>query len=95
MSIVPCKRAEELLTVQSMDKSVLFLYTDGGPDHHLTYLPVQVSLICLFLSLDQDYLLTARTVPSNSWHNPVECIMSTLSLGLQSVGLMRKAVSES
>ncbi len=32
-------------------KPVLCLYTDGGPDHRLTYLSIQVSLICLFLSL--------------------------------------------
>ena len=66
-----------------------------GPDHRLTYLSVQVSLICLFLSLDLDYLLAARTAPSNCWRNPVERIMSTLNLGLQSVRLMWKAGSDS
>ena len=30
-------------------KSVLFLYCDGGPDHRLTYLSVELSLICLYL----------------------------------------------
>lgn len=33
-------------------KSILFLYTDGGPDHRLTYLSVKLSLISFFLSLD-------------------------------------------
>ena len=34
------------------DKPILFLYCDGGPDHHLTYLSVQLSLIALILKLD-------------------------------------------
>ncbi len=33
-------------------KPIVFLYTDGGPDHRLTYLSVQLSLISLFLELD-------------------------------------------
>ena len=69
-------------------QSVLFLYSDGGPDHSLTYTSVQVSLISLFLKLDLDFLCAARTAPSHSWCNPVEHIISTLNLGLQSVGLM-------
>ena len=55
---------KELPTVQSMNKSVLCLYTDGGPDHRLTYLSVQVSLICLFLSLDQDQVIVGTTLLS-------------------------------
>ena len=59
----------------------LFLYTDGGPDHRLTFISVQISLICLFLKLDLDYLCTARTGPYHSWRNPVERIMSIVNLG--------------
>ena len=72
------------------NKHVLFLYSNGGPDHRLTYTSVQVSLIATFLSLDLDFLCAARTAPSHSWTNPVERIMSTLNLGLQCVGLMRE-----
>ena len=43
-----------------------------------------------FLKLDLDLLCAARTAPSHSWRNPVERVMSTLNLGLQCVGLMRK-----
>ena len=71
-------------------KSILFLYTDGGPDHRLTYLSVQLSLISLFLSCDLDYLCACRTAPCHSWRNPAERVMSLLNLGLQCVGLMRK-----
>ena len=92
-----CHAAElkQLLSCpSSAGKPILCLYTDGGPDHHITYLSVHVSLICLFLSLDLDYLLAARMAPCNSWRNPVERVMSTLNLGLQCVGLMRQAGSE-
>ena len=52
-----------LIEVKSQSKPVLFLYTDGGPDHHLTYLSVQLCLVSLFLLLDLDYLCAARTAP--------------------------------
>lgn len=68
-------------------KPVLFIYSDGGPDHRLTYVSVQVSLIAIF---NLDYLCAARTAPAHSWRNPVERVMSTLNLGLQCVGLMRE-----
>ena len=94
----PLRHATELVAnIQSEFsdvKPVLFLYTDGGPDHRITYLSVQLSLISVFLSLDLDYLCAVRTAPAQSWKNPVERIMSILNLGLQSVGLMREQGSE-
>ena len=50
-------------------KPVLLLYTDGGPDHRLTYLSVQLSLIALWLSLDLDFLCAVCTPPQHSWKN--------------------------
>ena len=73
---------------------ILFLYTDGGPDHRVTYLSVQLSLICVFQTLDLDFLCVARTAPHNSWRNPVERMMSILNIGLQGVGLMRKEMGQ-
>jgi hypothetical protein len=70
-------------------KPVVFIYSDGGPDHRLTYVSVQLSLVCLFLKLDLDYLCACRTAPYHSWRNPVERVMSILNLGLQCVGLAR------
>ena len=86
----PIRHASELFSLIKTDvqsKPVLFLYTDGGPDHRLTYVSVQLSLISLFLQLDLDYLCATRTAPFHSWRNPVECIMSVINLGLQCVGL--------
>ena len=64
------------------NKSILFVYTDGGPDHRLTFFSVQLSLIALFLNLNLDLLVVGRTAPHHSWRNPVERIMSVINLGL-------------
>lgn len=71
-------------------KSILFLYTDGGPDHRTTYISTQLSLP----EYQLDYLCATRTAPHNSWRNPVEKMMSILNLGFQSIGLMRSETSE-
>ena len=65
------------------------MYTDGGPDHRLTYVSVQIALIALFLELDLDFLCAVRTPPHNSWKNPAERIMN---LALQGVGIARGQV---
>ena len=91
------RHATELASyLQQLDsvKPVLVLYTDGGPDHRLTYLSVQVALIGLFRKLNLDYLCAARTAPFHSWKNPIERIMSVFNLGLQSVGLMCEKQNE-
>ena len=88
-----CELHDILLTEIGM-KSVLCLYTDGGPDHRMTYISTQLSLIALFLNLNLDYLCAARTAPHNSWRNLVERMMSILNLGFQSIGLMRSEMSE-
>ncbi len=34
----------------------MLFYTDGGPDHNVTFISVQLSLIALFLQHDLDML---------------------------------------
>lgn len=75
-------------------KPILLLYTDGGPDHCITYVSVQASLICLFKALNLDYLVAMRTAPMQSYCNPVERIMSILNLAFQSVGVMRSEMGK-
>ena len=72
---------------------MMFVYSDGGPDHRLTYLSVQLSLISVFLKFNHDFLCAARTAPCYSWQNPAERIMAIVNLGLQCVGLMRGEMS--
>lgn len=91
----PFRHGAELYNLlQAVSNPILCLYSDGGPDHRVTYLSVQLSLICLFRALDLDYLIAARTAPHNSFRNPVERIMSLLNIGLQAVGIMREAKSD-
>ena len=71
-------------------KPVLIVYSDGGPDHRLTYHSVKLALIILFKRLGIDTLIAPRTAPGHSWLNPAERIMSVLNLGLQNVALMRE-----
>ena len=75
-------------------RHILFIYSDGGPDHRITYLSVQLSLIALFLNLDLDVFIAGRTAPSHSWANPVERIMAILNLGIQCLGIMRSQGEE-
>ena len=75
-------------------KPILLIYSDGGPDHNLTFLATQISYICLFLNRDLDMLSAIRTPPYHSWKNPVERIMSVINIALQCVGLMRQPMSQ-
>ncbi|GBC33575.2 hypothetical protein GLOIN_2v1782174 [Rhizophagus irregularis DAOM 181602=DAOM 197198] len=57
----PLRHATELYHIllgeELINKPVLCLYTDSGPDHHCTYARVQLSYICLFIALDLDYFV--------------------------------------
>ena len=87
----PMKHATELSHTLSKCKDPC---KPVGPDNRLTYnyicISVQVSLIATFKMLTLDYLCATRTAPAHSWRYPVKRVMSTLSLGLQCVGLMRE-----
>ena len=85
----------KILEQDEKSKEILCLYTDGGSDHRLTYLSVQMALICLFLKLDKDMLIAVRTPPKNScWKNPPERAMSILNQGLQCIWLMHQKCAE-
>eukprot|EP00117_Sycon_ciliatum_P002691 scpid45083/ scgid7803/ len=94
------RHAAELTTalkqckVNTIVHPVLALYTDGGPDHNVTFASVQLSLIALFKHLQLDYLIAVRACPYQSYKNPVERVMSLVTLALQSVGLMRAKMSD-
>ena len=93
----PIHHAAELrncLLPRMENRHILFVYADGGPDHRLTYLSVQLCLIAVFLSLNIDILIAGRTAPSHSWANPVERIMSIVNLGMQCIGIMRSKISD-
>ena len=71
----PVRHYTEMATIIKQkvpNRPILFIYSDGGPDHRLTYLSVKLVLIALYLKLDLDYLSAARTAPYHSYCNPVE-----------------------
>ena len=94
----PFRHSRELAdlfrTASDPDKKVLLLYTDGGPNHRVTFGSVQLALVCLFMELDLDQLIAVRTCASQSWINPAERCMSLLNLALQHVSLSRAAMDE-
>ena len=61
-----------ILQSSDINKPVLFLYTDGGSDHRLTYLSIQLAFLCMFIARDFDMLVAARTPPMSTWKNPPE-----------------------
>ena len=58
-----CHATEIKELLQDHVKPALMIYSDGGPDHRLTYHSVQLSLISVFVNLDLDMLIAARTAP--------------------------------
>ena len=66
----PIRHASEfasLLESKSVTHPVLFLYSDGGPDHRVTYTSVKLAFIALYLELNLDYLCAACTAPYHSF----------------------------
>lgn len=71
----PIRHAAELVSIlrsKSITHPVVFLCSDGVPDHHVTYTSVKLALIALILELNLDYLCAARTAPYHSFRNPAE-----------------------
>ena len=95
----PLRHSAEILKVLKEaklidDLQVLLLYTDGGPDHNITFMTVVMALLCLFLTGDLDFLIAARTCPQQSWKNCVEKIMCILNLAMYGVALVRESMPD-
>ena len=99
----PMRHAAELIEVIrkdfsedgiALDRPVLAIFTDGGPDHRPTFETVKLSLLCLFMQLDVDMVIALRTAPYNSWMNLAERVMPVLNLALQHCALKREAMSD-
>ena len=82
----PARHSMELGAIieqRAPNRQVLFIYSDDGPDHRLTYLSVKVALI-----------VKLNLGPYHSYRNSVEHIMSILNLGLQAVALARQQMPD-
>ncbi|ORY41532.1 hypothetical protein BCR33DRAFT_825419 [Rhizoclosmatium globosum] len=69
--------------------AALLLLTDGGSDHNMSHVSVQIALITLAIMTGTDFLVAVRTVPGHSWSNMVERVMSIFNLALYGVALCR------
>ena len=71
------------------DLKSLFLMTDGGSEHKVTYHSVKIALIAAFKKLRLDRLIAMRCAPNQSYTNIVERMMSLLNICYQNIALER------
>ena len=74
---------ETLRVTASINKPLMVLYSDGGPDRSLTRATVMLAHIYLFIKNDYDHLVVARTVPNFSLYNQCERVMSGINFALR------------
>ena len=72
----------------------MVVVSDGGPDHHITFVSVKVAMLVLFQALDLDMLVCVRTFPYRNCQNIAERMMSTLNLALMNVSLARLPLTD-
>jgi len=68
---------------------VLFVMTDGRPDHNCKHLSVQMSWLGFFLKTRIDMLVVTCVAPTQSRTNPAERCMGPINLALQNCALSR------
>ena len=76
----------------SVKDPIMFWYSDGDPDHQTIFKSVNIAAIYIFMALDLDAYIAARTAPNQSYHNPAERVMSMVNLGLQNVATARQSM---
>ena len=72
---------------------VLFMYTDGGPEHRTNFLSEKIAIIALQKFIDLDQIIVARTAPGHSFTNLAERINCILNLGFYRIRYMRQRSS--
>ena len=94
----PIRHAAELLAINKRvnTKTYAFVtvFTDGGPDHNISFLNVIISWLAYFIINGCDSLVVARTSPTQSWTNPAERVMSVLNLALSNSALAREVMDD-
>ena len=69
-------------------------FTDGGPDHNISFLNVMVSWLAFFIVSGCDTLVVARTAPTQTWTTLAERLMFVLNLALSNGALAREIMGE-
>lgn len=75
------------------NKNHAFLIHDGGVDHNITHISVQIAYIAIFLDSNLDSLLAVRTPPYLSVLNPAERFMGCANLALYGLALCQDQLS--
>lgn len=91
------RHASELIarySEEDLERPMLFIGSDGGPDHNLTSIMVMLSYVALFLYLDIDFPCAVRTPPNFSFINPAERFMATANIALIGVSLCRNHLGD-
>jgi hypothetical protein len=90
------RHATELLNLRknARPNGVEIIYNDGGPNHNITFLNVQIARLAYFILSRCDTLIVGRTTPTKSWTNPGERVMSVLNLAMQNCALGRELMDE-
>jgi len=74
---------------KGLNPTVLILQTDGGPNHSIKKVIVQLALIATFKELDIDHFVVLRCAPNGSAQKKIEQSMSVLNFGLAHVATRR------
>jgi hypothetical protein len=79
----------DTLFKKGLNPTVLILQTDGGPDHSMKRVAVQLALYAIFRELVVDHFVVSRCAPTGSAGNKLERSMSALSLACACVAPRR------
>ena len=89
----PIRHATELLAMnKKLNKkpdAFALAFTDGGPDHNISFMNVMISWLAYFILSGCDSLVVGRTAPTQSWTNPAERVMFVLNLAISTCALAR------
>ena len=95
----PTRHVAELLAMNIISKgrkpdAFVLAFTDGGPDHNISFLNVMISWLGYFILGKCDFRVVARTAPTQSWTYPAVRLMSVLNLALSNCALSRQLMSD-
>jgi len=94
----PLRHVVELLAMNTTIKRKLdtfvLAFTDGGLDHNISFPNVMIYWLGYFILGQCDFLVVARTSPTQSWSNPAELLMFVINLALSNCALSRERMSD-
>ena len=92
----PIRHVTELFSLRknAIPNGVEMIYTDGGPDHNISFLNFNIAWLAYFLLSRCDTLIVGRSTPTQSWTNQSERVMSVLNMAMENCALGRELMDE-